>query len=579
MSRQERERRGVLAAETGDGRRSARGVAQSVLHRVERAWGESPFYQARLSGPAPDRIAFHPTDPYAPDLAQARDVARGRFQFAAQTVDCLGEFERAFDLAGSAGAARDYLHRFSWLRPLAALGEDGRRPALRLAHAWLDRHERWSPEGWEPRATGERLIALCCHGALVAPPGDALWRSRLLTSMARQTRHLAQTGHRADAGYDRLSAALALSIAGLCLPGCDEAMERGFEQLRRELRLQMRPDGGHIARNPSRQLEIVARLNMALDGLSARGLSAPGFLTNVATRAREFLATMRLGDGGLAVLNGGYEDDRAAVETALGPASARDDDPREAALVARHSGYQRLDAGVACLIVDIGASTRADDVAGPDFQSAGSLSFSSGRRRIVVNCGSGARLAGDWADALRLADAHSGAWFDAVDPDAASAAERRAARSAGLNETRALHRRVEDEQGRLVEIERRDGGPEAGGGAHARRLFLAADGDDLRGEDRFTPGAAPIAWRVRFHLHPSLEARASADGRDVDLLAPDGEAWWFRANAVEAKLEKSVYAGLGGAPAACSQIALTGLARPDEGPSRVKWRFARVREG
>ena len=46
---------------------------------------------------------------------------------------------------------------------------------------------------------------------------------------------------------------------------------------------------------------------------------------------------------------------------------------------------------------------------------------------------------------------------------------------------------------------------------HSRQLFLAADGDDLRGEDSLT-GPAGEGFAIRFHLHPTVQVSLIQDG-------------------------------------------------------------------
>ena len=56
---------------------------------------------------------------------------------------------------------------------------------------------------------------------------------------------------------------------------------------------------------------------------------------------------------------------------------------------------------------------------------------------------------------------------------------------------------------------------------YTRQIFLAADGEDMRGEDQLTgrPGAA---FAVRFHLHPSVQASLVQDGAAALLRLPSG---------------------------------------------------------
>lgn len=534
-------------------------AARGVVAKVQKAWGESPFNQAGLKGPAPDRLLFQPVDPRAPDRGLAETLRRGRVSLGAETLDCEPEPLRLWDAAANPGPLHAFLHGFEWLRHCEALGESGGEFARDMARGWLDRCEKWAPVAWTPSLTSERLVNLCAGSAIVLRGGDAMWRSRLLTSMARQTRHLARAGHRAETGYERLMTAAGLTLAALALPGCDEEAERGIELLRRELRLQIRPDGGHIGRNPSHQLALVVRLQMIMRAHEARKLAPPAFLKHTVGRAAGNVQFFRCGDGRLAVFNGGYEDDAKSV---LAAADAVDADFAPTGF-APHSGFQRLEAGRSLAIIDASAQP------GPlRFDSAGSLHFSSGRARIVVNCGNGGHLPGDWPRAMTQPAAHSSL---SVEP---------ALSAAGLFAGALVHRRAEDGRGQLLEIERAFDEDERGGPRYVRRIFLSVAGDTLRGEDRFfsAPQALAAGWRLRFHLHPDVKALPVRDGQSIILSLPTKEGWRFRSNAPAVRLERSVYLGRGQMPTPCEQIVLTGVGLEADPPRDmlIKWAFQRL---
>lgn len=530
--------------------------SRDVFARVRRAWGESPFYQAQLKGPAPDRLLFQPDDPYAPDKTVAAALARGRIAAGDEQVDCEGELEKLWDLAAPGGALFAYMQEFSWLRHLAALGDGGKAPARALTRAWLDRYERWSLESWEPYYVSERLVQLCAHYPLLLAGTDALWRSRVLACMARQTRHLARAAPRAATGFERLMTALGLGIAGYCLPGCEGPAERGLEMARRELRLQLRPDGGHVSRNPSRQLKLALRLQGLLKAIEARGFQPPGFLRHQVQRAGAMASFFRIPDGRLAVFNGGCEDDPKAL-IAVQNGSDTDIAPAD---FARHSGYHKLAAARALLIVDT-----SDDSAAP-YKSAGSLHFSSGRSRILVNCGSGAHRGGEWRRALEQRSAHTGLSFLDGGPQPSF--------------SEIAHRRGEEAAGRLLEVERRIVTANPEGASYLRRLFLTPSGADLRGEEMLAGLASGEIDRAvwRFHLHPTVRASLARDKKSVILLLPNKEGWRFKSNCPELALDKSVYCGGGGAPAASEQIVIRAGAyeRRDGTAINVKWALARL---
>lgn len=526
-----------------------------ILNRVQRAWGESPFYQAQLKGPAPDRVLSQPLDPFTADKDLARAFARGRISFSEESIDCEGEIERIWDIAQPEGAVFAFLQEFSWLRHLAVLEDAGQEVARQLVRSWLKQNEKWSPEAWAPYFTSERLVNLCAHHPLVLAKSDATWRSRILTSMARQTRHLARTAHRSETGFDRLMTSLGLTIAGFCLPGCEGPAERGLEMARRELRLQLRPDGAHVSRNPSRQLKLAVRLQSVLNAIEARGFQPPGFLRHTVVRTSAMATFFRCADGKLAIFNGGYEDDGNAItslQTMLDPENAPSD-------FARHSGYHKLTAGRATVILDVGVES-----VGALFRSAGSFHFSSGRSRILTNCGNGAHRAREWGNALSQRDAHSSLSFQ----------------DNRILHEQSSHRRAEDSKGQLIEYDRELSAPHEGlSGKYSRRMFLAAGGGNLRGEELIEGlNAEMIATAVwRFHLHPSVRASLARDRRSVILLLPNKEGWRFKSNCPDLRLEKTVYCGEGGAPIAAEQIVLpaSGFGALKGARLSARWAFAR----
>jgi uncharacterized heparinase superfamily protein len=533
----------------------SRGRSLDIISRVQRVWGESPFYQAQLKGPAPDRFLSQPNDPFTPDKDLALSIARGRLTLGDEAIDCEGELGRIWDLTDAGGPLYAFLQEFSWLRHLSVMDGDGCSVARQMMQSWLDRYEKWSPEAWAPYFVSERLVQLCAHHPMVLSKTDALWRSRVLASMARQTRHLARTAHRAETGFDRLMTSLGLCVAGYCLPGCEGAAERGLEMVRRELRLQLRPDGGHVSRNPSRQLKLAVRLQTILKAIEARGLQPPGFLRHSVARTSAMATFFRCADGCLAVFNGGYEDDGRAVlaiQAGLDSECAPSD-------FARHSGYHKLTAGRALVIVDTG-----DDSAGVVFKSAGSLHFSSGRSRLTVNCGNGGHRASQWRNALEQRAAHSALSFS----------------GAGVFFGQISHRRAEEVKGQLLEFERQLLLAQSDDATYLRRLFLAAGGSNLRGEEILTGLPADLAVTAlwRFHLHPGVRASLARDRRSVLLLLPNKEGWRFKSNCPALRLEKSVYCGEGGSPVASEQIVVAAAAIEPvtNGAPAVKWAFQRL---
>ncbi len=545
-----------------------------------RGWNDGLFYELQLNGPAPDRLCVTVDDPYKADK-QGIDEFLSLYQAEEEHISSLASHQEGF-LTPWRQVEPESLefHRlqiFSWLAGFAASGESTRPVAQAMTDGWITLHGRYAPDVWEPWLVSERLWQLARNGNWLMEGADAMWRSRFLTSMARQTRHLAKAISRVEEPVERLFSAMTLILMGLGLPHHRICEEQGSTLLRRELRLQLRADGGHISRNPSLQLRLAINLQALLTCYRSLDVTAPNYLHHAVGRSTDMVEFFRCGDGRLATFNEGIEDDPKAVTAAL----SFDSIGRNRIDFASQSGYQRLSGARTFLYVDTGTSgllrrEMKDRQQAPGrYDGSFALQFSSGRQRIVVNCGSAKALATsaadlslqeyhEWREALAGADAHSTLCVEKPGGTVASASESR-------HEQQVYHHLEEDRQGQLLELER-VGVTGAPGCTHRRRLFLSIDGDDMRGEDILIPpvGETVPSWCLRFHLYPTLKASLSRDGRSVLLVTPQNEGWKFIAGDALIQLKRSVYCGISGPVQKTEQIVVT-PAKGRETIRQVKW--------
>jgi hypothetical protein len=109
------------------------------------------------------------------------------------------------------------------------------------------------------------------------------------------------------------------------------------------------------------------------------------------------------------------------------------------------------------------------------------------------------------------------------------------------------------------------------GVTYSRELYLAAEGDDLRGEDKLT-GRAGAPFAVRFHLHPAVEASLSEGGGGALLRLPGGAVWRLRAAGAAMSLGESIYLGAGELRKT-QQVVLSGTTGPSG--ATVRWALRR----
>jgi len=106
---------------------------------------------------------------------------------------------------------------------------------------------------------------------------------------------------------------------------------------------------------------------------------------------------------------------------------------------------------------------------------------------------------------------------------------------------------------------------------HRRRLYVARDGEDVRGEDTFE-GRHDGSFALRFHLHPEVKVSLMQTGAAALLRLPSGLAFRFQVSGAALDLEPSIYLG-GAQPRRSEQLVATG--RP-AGGTTVKWAFRRI---
>jgi uncharacterized heparinase superfamily protein len=426
------------------------------------------------------------------------------------------------------------LHSFVWVAGLAATeGAAAAAPARAILRAWLDQYRQWDPVAWRADVVGERLCIWIAHAALLAPSEDPSLQKDFLAALSRHARHLRRTAHWEVDGVGRLKALRGLLAALLALRAGDRRVDAAFRVIEREANAQILRDGGHIGRSPALQLEALRQLIGMRDILDAANVEVPEAIMAAINRAAPILRFFRHGDGRLALFNDSIEGDSTALDLTLSRSGVKARAPASAP----HIGFERLQSGKSLLIMDCGAPPPERFGGHPH---AGTLSFelSHGRERLIVNCGAYRGASAQWQSAMRTTAAHS----TLVLADAPSAEiDDRGHLTAG---PRTVTRERTEEEGNQWTAASHDGYLARFGLTHERQLFLAADGEDLRGEDRLV-GDAGQDFVIRFHLHPNVQASMTQDGSAALLRLPSGAGWRLRAEGAVLSLAESVYLGTG----------------------------------
>ncbi|HEV2303257.1 MAG TPA: heparinase II/III family protein [Stellaceae bacterium] len=529
-----------------------------LRQRVVRAVAGTRLYRHTLFGRIPTDLEINIAQRWPGDPKRGAALLAGEIELAGEVV------RNPSPLWASPSAGTEWLgywHGFGWLTDLVAAGAAGRQRGRELIAAWLAENPASDRLGWRSDVLASRIFAWIAHFDEIAPRDtDQALREAMLTSLSAQLRHLARTANWEVAGAGRLRALKGL-VAGLVALGPSETrLRRALKALERELALQILPDGGHRSRSPSQQLSVLRDLIDLRGVLRTANLVVPDALQGAIERMAPMLRFFRHGDRRLALFNGALEEDGVLIDLVLTRSESKGRAPSQAP----HTGFNRLVAEKALVIVDTGEPPP------PGFDEhahAGTLSFelSHERERIIVNCGGYRGAKANWRRVARTSAAHS--LLVVADTNST---EIREDGTLGRAPGSVTCERAED-GGRQWIVATHDGYRERFGLGYSRQLFLAANGEDLRGEDRLSglPGAR---FAVRFHLHPSVQASLVEDGGSALLRLPSGNLWRLRTAGAEISLGESIYLGSGEARKT-QQIVLSGAVAP-EGAS-VRWAIRR----
>ncbi len=282
--------------------------------------------------------------------------------------------KREFDLR-QADAVRNWLGARAARVRMAAAARDGRHGeparvlATNLIAQWIKRNSRYSEPAWLPEMTARRLSHIFAHGRFVISNSDLLWRSKLFVFCCASNPDRSRALRRArpkDCNALKLppSARCPVRVSTTASAG----LQRGSIFFACRSHSRFCPDGGYVSRSPEGLVHAYRFLVMVVDAMTATGHEIPQDIRSAHDRMAPMLRFFRHGDGALALFNGGRECDGKMMAGLL----ARDEVRGQPFAYAPHSGFQRMAASRAVLMLDCGTLPKP---AFSERSHAGCLSF------------------------------------------------------------------------------------------------------------------------------------------------------------------------------------------------------------
>ncbi len=519
--------------------------------------------------------------------ARGRQLLAGNFLFAGHLLE--QKDADIWDLPPPNADFEQELNGFAWLDDLAAVCDmKARDAAQKWLWGWIERYGRGRGPGWTPDLTGRRLIRWINHAIFLLRGTEQPESDVFYGSLYKQTHFLARRWQGAAHGLPRFEALTGLIYAGLSLEGMHAVALPAVKALAKECRSQVDDEGGLPTRNPEELLEVFTLLTWAAAALSDSGYSPSVEHLDAIERIAPTLRCLRHSDGDLARFHGGGRGPEGWLDHALSQARVRSRQSDGLSM-----GFARLSAGRSSLIIDASPppTGRASFNA-----HASTLAFelTSGRRPLIVNCGSGRSFGPDWRRAGRATPSHSTLALDGYSSARLGPVDRATGREELIEGPRHVPVEIGQATDGLHFQGGHDGFVQTHGLTHARTLEMTFDGRGIAGEDMLLALAdsekrrfdlavdatklAGIAFDIRFHLHPEVDAAIDLGGAAVSMALKSGEIWVFRHDGGQnLRLEPSVYLEKGRLkPRAGNQIVLSGRAMSYA--TRVRWSLSKAQE-
>jgi uncharacterized heparinase superfamily protein len=520
----------------------------------------------------PERLLIAPQDIRTGDPTTASEIYAGYYAFAGKIVNSHGRSPFSLDPPSREWAK--ILNGFSWLRHLRAANTALARVNARSLVKEFIAASGKSGAGlaWEPAVVARRTLSWLSQSPMLLEGVDYEDYRLFIRILARGYWRLRRQALDELAADIQLTAAVAMTSFALCAQGGAPLLKHAISALNGQLRKQILLDGVPIGRNPQTLVDLLFDLLPLRQAFAARGVTPPPELLNAIDRMTPALRMFRHGDGALALFNGMGVTAPERIAVAL----SYDDARGLPVLNARYSGYQRMEAENALVIIDAGIPPP------PLFSRdahAGCLSFefSLGNERVVVNCGNPGPRRPDLRASARTTAAHSTLALNDASSclfGARTGFQRWFAGEILSGPSHVPVAREENSDATTV-CASHDGYQRRFGFVHERRLALPPDGARLQGRDRLLSARggeqSNVNYAIRFHIHPSVTLTPIWDKLGVLLQTASGAALTFEAGGLPVDIEESIFFAAPEGPRACEQIVVYGAAADID---EVAWSFS-----
>ncbi len=513
------------------------------------------------TGSTAEQISLIPQDLRTADPSFTTEVYHGHFGLSGAVK--ITDGKSPFAVTAPNTSWEKELHGFGWLRHFnASQDSQSMAHAKGLIQDWIKNCSKKKSVAWKPEIVSRRVISWLCHIAPFLEDGDSVFYDNVMACLTQKIRFLSAYYKDIPDGQPKLTALIALNMAGLCVGGQDKLNEKYLQILNSELDRQILEDGGHISRNPWIPVDLMFDLLPLKQCFVSRDQEPPEALINALKRIPAMIRFMRLGDGYLARFNGMSATLPDMIATIL----SYDDHSNKLSGYTPSTAYSRIEMGQTIIIADTGSPP---DLALSNAPNAGCLSFemSSSTLPIIVNCGAPGPANQEWHLTSRTTPYHSTLSINKKS-SAKLLKENMVHKYLGTSLLRGPKNvtvECSENPGESIINASHDGFASRYNSIYSRKLILSKFGEHVEGQEHLWPNEDTpskqhrFPFALHFHLHPDVQPRFTEDRKSILLHLYNGETWKFSTQSLVPALEESLFFADYRGPRRSLQIVLRGV--------------------
>ncbi|MCP4356052.1 MAG: hypothetical protein GY793_10605 [Proteobacteria bacterium] len=464
-------------------------IISSIDYNLKKFYYNTPLYDfIEYDDYVPNNLNITPQEIISGDPVVGKTLVNGTVNLAGQSLNIEGTLNWRSSLVSD-----DFLqelHSFDFLKDLCAIPRNqGRHKAIGMVQSWMDEEAFVDSTFWKSTILSRRLINFITYANWMFKECDSQFKKDLMAVILKQQKHLSKTIPWHKSSYEIIASIKGVIYAGLALPQNQSTFLEGLNLLKEELNKQILEDSTHIQKNAYIQFKLLEDLVSIRSTMKIANQQIPEVIENFIATMCESLAFFRHNDGKFVMFNSSFTGNSAKTTELLkicNQSHQTDFLPR--------AGFRKLFRNNTSIIVDCGKFEHPEIL---NSSTASTLAFelSYKNSRLFVSSGQFEDENDDYRQSKH---------FNTIEVDGNSSSE-----VIGFGLTGHHVEKVssfsQEEKTLGTGIEGSYYGFKNNSIKHTRRIFLAENGDEIRGEDIVLNAEHHV--KSFFHIHPKYKVK------------------------------------------------------------------------